>query len=89
MRGAIRYKRGAVEILRATASLGPSATVGIPVNVATETQMLVLRDGAGDGEGPAGWDLGVLPAEVLNAGDGCSAVGGGVWSPAVVVAHER
>ena len=33
--------------------------------------------------------LGVLPAEVLNAGDGCSAVGGGVWSPAVVVAHER
>ena len=33
--------------------------------------------------------LGVLPAEVLNAGDGCSAARGGVWSSAVVVAHER
>jgi len=33
--------------------------------------------------------LDVLPAEVLNAGDGCSAARGGVWSSAVVVAHER
>lgn len=33
--------------------------------------------------------LGVLPAEVLNAGDGRSAAGGGVRPSAVVVAHER
>jgi predicted GIY-YIG superfamily endonuclease len=33
--------------------------------------------------------LAVLLAEVLNAGDGRSAAGGGVRSPAVVVAHER
>ena len=51
----------AVALVRATASLGPSATVGIPVNVATGTQMLVLPDGAGDVEGPAGWDLGGGP----------------------------
>ncbi len=33
--------------------------------------------------------LDVLPAEVLNAGDGRSAAGGGVRASAVVVAHER
>jgi hypothetical protein len=37
----------------------------------------------------AGERLGVLLAEMLNAGDGRSAAGGGVRPSAVVVAHER
>ena len=41
------------------------------------------------GDSFAAYALVVLPAEVLNAGDGRSAAGGGVRSSAVVVAHER
>jgi hypothetical protein len=63
---------------------------------------IVLLPSASDGQGfkqPA-WaaialieltalPLAVLPAELVDARDGRSAVGGGVRSPAVVEAHER